>query len=211
MAAKLAKVASPVQGGGTHSRQTGELPLHCWRGCAQNRSGDRAKWAGKLSDTARPGGRRAVREFPYKPASKGRPRPSVVSARKRAGCKLHGRSPFPHRSDLSRSNPSPPLSFSRSPSSVTACSGDLIGWLGSGTKWYIGNANAAGLISIMARDRTANPDAAGKRASFVFFALCPHEKGQFAVRETPDEGRNPTRNGRNSPEGKLVAGAVPIR
>lgn len=49
----------------------------------------------------------------------------------------------------------------------------------SGTKCYIGNANAACMISVLARDRTAKPDAAGKRAPFVFFALRPHESPGF--------------------------------
>jgi acyl-CoA dehydrogenase len=53
------------------------------------------------------------------------------------------------------------------------------GWLASGTKCYIGNTNTACIISVLARDRTANPDAAGKRAPFVFFALRPHESPGF--------------------------------
>ncbi len=51
--------------------------------------------------------------------------------------------------------------------------GDGGGWVANGTKCYIGNANAAGIISVLARDRTANPDATSKRAPFLFFALRP--------------------------------------
>lgn len=58
-------------------------------------------------------------------------------------------------------------------------SDDPTGVLASGTKCYIGNANAACIISVLARDRTANPDAAGKRTPFVFFALRPHESSGF--------------------------------
>lgn len=57
--------------------------------------------------------------------------------------------------------------------------GDAAGWLASGTKCYIGNANAACITSVLARDRSANPDAASKRAPFVFFALRPHESPGF--------------------------------
>jgi len=52
-------------------------------------------------------------------------------------------------------------------------------WLASGTKCYIGNANAACIISVLARDYTANPDATGKRVPFVFFALRPRESPGF--------------------------------
>ncbi len=58
-------------------------------------------------------------------------------------------------------------------------SGDSTCVLASGTKCYIGNANAACIISVLARDHTANPDASGKRAPFVFFALRPHESPGF--------------------------------
>ena len=57
--------------------------------------------------------------------------------------------------------------------------GDSGSCVASGTKCYIGNANAACLVSVLARDSTANPDAAGKRAPFVFFALRPHESPGF--------------------------------
>lgn len=53
------------------------------------------------------------------------------------------------------------------------------GWLASGVKCYIGNANAACIISVLARDRTTNPDAVGKRRPFLFFALRPHESLGF--------------------------------
>src|SRR5439155_23298775 len=53
-------------------------------------------------------------------------------------------------------------------------------WVANGAKCYIGNANAAAVVSVLARDRTADPDAAGKRAPFVFFALRPSESPGFA-------------------------------
>jgi acyl-CoA dehydrogenase len=48
-------------------------------------------------------------------------------------------------------------------------------WLAGGTKTYIGNANAAGIMTVLARERNADSDAAGKRSPFVFFALRPHK------------------------------------
>jgi acyl-CoA dehydrogenase len=48
-------------------------------------------------------------------------------------------------------------------------------WLATGAKSYIGNANAADIITVLARERDANGDAAGKRSPFVFFALRPRE------------------------------------
>lgn len=49
------------------------------------------------------------------------------------------------------------------------------GWLANGAKYYIGNANAACIISVLAKEGAAPGKAAGtgKRASFVFFALRP--------------------------------------
>lgn len=48
-------------------------------------------------------------------------------------------------------------------------------WLAGGAKTYIGNANAAGIITVLARERNADADAAGKRSPFVFFALRPQK------------------------------------
>jgi acyl-CoA dehydrogenase len=53
------------------------------------------------------------------------------------------------------------------------------GWVANGVKCYIGNANAAGIVSVLARDHTAHPDAAARRAPFVFFALHPGESAGF--------------------------------
>lgn len=54
-------------------------------------------------------------------------------------------------------------------------SGESAGLFASGAKCYIGNANAASIISVLARERDPNSGAAGKRAPFAFFALRPHD------------------------------------
>ena len=52
------------------------------------------------------------------------------------------------------------------------------GWLGHGEKYYIGNANAACLVSILARKGAAAGNTA-RRAPFVFFAIRPTEAPAF--------------------------------
>ncbi len=49
------------------------------------------------------------------------------------------------------------------------------GWLAEGAKCYIGNTNAACLISILAKKTEAASPTTGKRAPFLFFALRPGE------------------------------------
>jgi acyl-CoA dehydrogenase len=53
------------------------------------------------------------------------------------------------------------------------------GWLADGAKYYIGNANAACLISVLAKKVDARSASTGKRAPFVFFALRPRETPAF--------------------------------
>jgi len=53
------------------------------------------------------------------------------------------------------------------------------GWLADGGKYYIGNANAACLISILAKLRPSESGGTSKRAPFVFFALRPKETPAF--------------------------------
>jgi acyl-CoA dehydrogenase len=50
---------------------------------------------------------------------------------------------------------------------------DTGGWLANGAKYYIGNANAASIISVLAKEGEA------KRAAFVFFALRPQAAPAF--------------------------------
>jgi len=49
------------------------------------------------------------------------------------------------------------------------------GWVAHGAKFYIGNANAACLISILARKADPESPGANKRTPFAFFALPPQE------------------------------------
>jgi acyl-CoA dehydrogenase len=57
--------------------------------------------------------------------------------------------------------------------------GDPSGWIADGAKCYIGNANAAGIITIMARECDAGSIVPGKRSPLVFFALRPSESPGF--------------------------------
>ena len=57
--------------------------------------------------------------------------------------------------------------------------GDTSGWIADGAKCYIGNANAAGIITIMARECDAGSTVPGKRSPLVFFALRPSESPGF--------------------------------
>src|SRR5205085_3049186 len=49
------------------------------------------------------------------------------------------------------------------------------GWLAEGSKYYIGNANSASIISILARKGGSAAGATARRAPFVFFAIRPGE------------------------------------
>jgi acyl-CoA dehydrogenase len=49
----------------------------------------------------------------------------------------------------------------------------------AGSKYYIGNVNVAGFVSVLAR-RLPTRDTGGRRAPFVFFALRPQETPAFA-------------------------------
>jgi acyl-CoA dehydrogenase len=49
----------------------------------------------------------------------------------------------------------------------------------AGSKYYIGNANAAGLVSVLAKKAGPAMDAAARRAPFVFFVLRPQESPCF--------------------------------
>ncbi len=53
------------------------------------------------------------------------------------------------------------------------------GWLADGSKYYIGNANSACIISVLAKKGA--PESAGptRRSPFVFFALRPRETAAF--------------------------------
>ncbi|HEY3244513.1 MAG TPA: acyl-CoA dehydrogenase [Phycisphaerae bacterium] len=51
-------------------------------------------------------------------------------------------------------------------------------WIADGKKYYIGNANAAGIISILARKGDAESSGA-RRMPFVFFAMRPQETPAF--------------------------------
>lgn len=53
------------------------------------------------------------------------------------------------------------------------------GWVADGAKCYIGNANAACMISVLARECAADAVAPGKRSPLVFFALRPAESPGF--------------------------------
>jgi acyl-CoA dehydrogenase len=57
--------------------------------------------------------------------------------------------------------------------------GNPDGWVADGAKCYIGNANAASIISVMARECDAAEAAPGKRSPLVFFALRPGESPGF--------------------------------
>src|SRR5262249_49853557 len=52
-------------------------------------------------------------------------------------------------------------------------------WLADGQKDYIGNANAACMISVLAKKGDAVPAHAARRSPFVFFALRPQETPAF--------------------------------
>lgn len=84
-----------------------------------------------------------------------------------------------------------------------ACAG---GWRADGAKYYIGNANAAGLISILAK--TADPERAGptRRSAFVFFALRPAESPAYQnVRKIRTLGIRPAFVGEFEVKGHPVA------
>ncbi len=49
------------------------------------------------------------------------------------------------------------------------------GWIADGTKYYIGNANAACIITILAREGDAESGGTARRAPFAFIALRPGE------------------------------------
>jgi acyl-CoA dehydrogenase len=53
------------------------------------------------------------------------------------------------------------------------------GWRADGAKYYIGNANAASIISVLARKGGGPAGRAGKKAPFVFFALRPDQTPAF--------------------------------
>jgi acyl-CoA dehydrogenase len=53
------------------------------------------------------------------------------------------------------------------------------GWIADGAKCYIGNANAACMMSVLARECDASSDVPGKRAPLIFFALRPRESAGF--------------------------------
>jgi acyl-CoA dehydrogenase len=57
--------------------------------------------------------------------------------------------------------------------------GNPDGWVADGAKCYIGNANAACIISVMARECGPGEAAPGKRSPLVFFALRPGESPGF--------------------------------
>jgi len=52
---------------------------------------------------------------------------------------------------------------------------DADGWRANGTKYYIGNANAAGMVSVLAKKADADGAPPTRRSGFVFFALRPSE------------------------------------
>jgi len=49
-----------------------------------------------------------------------------------------------------------------------------------GSKYYIGNANAAGLVSVLGKHVGPTDDKASRRSPFVFFALRPRDTSAFA-------------------------------
>jgi acyl-CoA dehydrogenase len=53
------------------------------------------------------------------------------------------------------------------------------GWLANGAKYYIGNANAARIISVLAKKGDAASAGTAKRSPFVFFVLRPREAPAF--------------------------------
>jgi acyl-CoA dehydrogenase len=53
------------------------------------------------------------------------------------------------------------------------------GWLADGSKYYIGNANAACMISVLGKKRDPASAGSARRAPFVFFALRPQEAPTF--------------------------------
>jgi acyl-CoA dehydrogenase len=53
------------------------------------------------------------------------------------------------------------------------------GYVANGSKYYIGNANCAQMISILAVDKSVNPGKTVSKANFTFFALRPHETKSF--------------------------------
>ncbi|HKI35283.1 MAG TPA: acyl-CoA dehydrogenase [Gemmataceae bacterium] len=57
----------------------------------------------------------------------------------------------------------------------TVTPGDSSGWMADGSKYYIGNANAACLISVLARKGSAGPADTTKRSPLVFVAIRPGE------------------------------------
>jgi acyl-CoA dehydrogenase len=66
---------------------------------------------------------------------------------------------------------------------VSSGGGDLAadggGFVANGTKYYIGNANCASMIAILARKGSPRGDGHSRRAPFVLFALRPSESAGF--------------------------------
>lgn len=56
---------------------------------------------------------------------------------------------------------------------------DAGGWRADGAKYYIGNANAAGLLSVLAKTADAGRAGPTRRSTFVFFALRPAESPAY--------------------------------
>ena len=54
------------------------------------------------------------------------------------------------------------------------------GFMARGSKCYIGNANAAGLVSVLGKQTGATDEKPNRRSPFVFFALRPRETAAFA-------------------------------
>lgn len=53
------------------------------------------------------------------------------------------------------------------------------GYVANGSKYYIGNANCAQIISVLAVDKTINPSGTVTKENFTFFALRPQEAKSF--------------------------------
>jgi acyl-CoA dehydrogenase len=58
--------------------------------------------------------------------------------------------------------------------------GRLLAW---GSKYYIGNAHAASMISVLSKRAHGRHDASSRRAPLLFFALRPRENGAVRVRK----------------------------
>lgn len=60
---------------------------------------------------------------------------------------------------------------------VRSCGADR--WVADGSKYYIGNANAAAMVSVLARSQDESPGGVGRRSPFLFLALRPAEAPGF--------------------------------